>query len=127
MARADNCVHLYVNNPEWRNDCIIIYSPHSKGYHKGVNRNKPCHIYSNTISPENFPVLSLDNNVLVYPTFLKVDCRLFPGDLKCNHFMPILSDVLKEHKDDFVDLNIDMYELGYTSAHKVAATLCESG
>ena len=41
--------------------------------------------------------------------------------------MHIFRGVLKEYKDGFVALNVDVSDFGYQSAHKVAATLCASG
>ena len=41
--------------------------------------------------------------------------------------MHIFCNVLKEHNDDFVALNVDVYVLGYHSTCKGNATLCVSG
>ena len=57
---------------------------------------------------------------------MKGDCCLFPGYSQYNCFMHIFCDVLKEHKDEFVALSVDVSDLGSHSSHIGAATLCAS-
>ena len=89
MAWADNCVRSHVNHIEWCDGGIMIYFTNSKVYQEGVKFNKPWNIYLDPLCPEICPVLDLDNDVLVYPTFLKGGFFLFPGYLQYNRFMRI--------------------------------------
>ena len=127
MDWYDNYVSLHVNFIEWHDYYIIIYFPHSKGYQEGVNNNDPWNVYSNPLYPEICPVLDSSNYVLAYPTLFKGGCRLFPGYFQYNGFMNMFRGVLKEHKNEFVALIVDVSDLVSHSAHKGAATLCASG
>lgn len=127
MARADNCVRSHMNHLEWRDDALIIYFTHTKGDQEGLLRTEPWHIYSNPLCPPICPILALSKYIFTNPCLLKGDCRIFLGDNQYHRFMKVFRNVLNHHREEFVEIGVNVDVLGSHSARKGAATLCSSG
>ena len=63
--------------------------------------------------------ISLEKYVLIYYDWLKVDCHFPPGKSQYNHFMRTLCDVLKENSDDFIALNVNVFDFVFHLSPKM--------
>ena len=91
-----------------------------------MNRNEPWHIYLSPFCPEFFPVLAIAKYVLMYPNLIKGDICFFTGYSQYIFLMHIFSYVLKEYKDYFVALNVDVSSLAYQISCKGTTALYAS-
>ena len=84
-------------------------------------------MYSNPENPFICPILSLARYISSNPSILQGNCTLFESSDPYQRYIKDIRSILEKYVNIFLDLGVDIDDLGSHSVRKGSASKCSTG